>query len=100
MGLVDLLGKITRENWGFPWHILLALCGQFLATVLLRSAFNLQASMSVVLAAVIVFVIGLLYEIAQRSRDNETPTGMRQDLIADVSGILTGIILLAVSGYF
>lgn len=83
--------RLTLENWGFPWHIILCWGAVNLGQLLFLTEW----------VAPVVFAVGVLYEIYQiiqykrRAAYQECNyiRDMWQDLIADAIGVLLGILL-------
>lgn len=91
----EFIKNIQTNNWGWPWHIILAAYGQliFMGTIaiLLPNAHPLWAGC---LALFIINGIGYGYEVWQKKKGNVTKSDQVQDLIANTIGsISAGAIL-------
>ncbi len=84
--------KITKENWGFPWHINLALIlTQISAFILLKFV---DFPHTVAFAWVIVNFIGLINEYFEKKKGNNPKKDFWQDMLANNIGWLLGVALL------
>ncbi len=87
--LENSLYTITKENWGFPWHIIIAHFGfRFLCGYL-----------PVNLAFGVVFLLGVFNELYQLWKAKKTGDKKKmqkqkrdsaQDMIANLAGLFTG----------
>ena len=87
------LQKITGENWGFPYHIILA---NFVTTLGFALLNILNAQISMGLKFVFIFIginlVGIIYELWQKKQEQTDRTDMWQDILGNNIGILTGLI--------
>lgn len=73
----DFFYNLTKNNWGFPWHIILAWLGTDIAMYFDVHWFICLFSIN---------VIGFIYERIQNQKDTA------QDLIANNIGCILGMI--------
>ena len=86
------LYSISVMNWGFPYHILLALIGVQGFYLLSQIWFkNIHEKKILILCFLIVNAIGYFYELYQNSRIKQPDT--RGDLIANLIGSTIGVLL-------
>jgi len=92
--LNNLAYKITRENWGFPWHILLAL---ILTQGLLKAGYKYAPYFDrlflAALAWIFVNAIGLAYEAWQKYHYGNPRRDFWQDMLANNLGFVVGTLL-------
>jgi len=84
--------KITRENWGFPWHILLALVLAALSGIPLLKYTDLQHA--VAFSWIIVNVVGIGNEIYEKFTGKNPKKDFWQDVFANNLGWLIGVLIL------
>jgi hypothetical protein len=86
--------KLTRGNWGFPWHIWLSSLAAGFVFVLIKKWTGHVAYASAISLA-IVNLGGLVYEIFQRRQSGNDTPDMIQDLIANNVGAIGQLLILA-----
>ncbi len=97
----EFFEKLKRENWGFPWHIILSLAGTVSAIILLRRIFpGISLSLGLIVTFLAINLIGVLHEIMQNKRGQDNRRGSLQDIIANNAGIVLGIGLFLLSVNF
>lgn len=83
---------LTKENWGFPWHIIISNFGFKLLVLMIPAQW----------AFGIVFFAGVLYELWQLSKAKKAEglwelkrqkRDSAQDMIANLIGLFTGVFL-------
>jgi len=81
--------ELTKNNWGFPYHILLAFIGVNLFEKLFP-VFKLDVPelWITMLGFLVINGIGYVYEVIQGSQKDT-----KQDLIANLSGSILGVFL-------
>lgn len=77
--------RLSLENWGFPWHIILAYWGGRLGNRI--SDLN-GWDLSPVVIASAVMLVGFVYEWIQSRRMDATAREITQDILANTIGVL------------
>jgi hypothetical protein len=85
MGITEYFYKLTKENWGFPWHIILAFLGMRIGLRLIW--FDMPYLWNCIFLWFLINAIGYVYELIQ-GKQKDT----RQDLIANNIGLFFGMI--------
>lgn len=75
--------ELTERNWGFPYHLIIS----WFATDVGSSLINAIPAGSVVL------LIGLIYEIYQKSQGDVTQQEFNEDMAANLAGVILGMLL-------
>jgi len=92
--LDNLAFKITKENWGFPWHIIIAMVlAECLFKVYFRRFDNWHIPFAIFIVWFVVNAIGLLYEMWQRYLYGNSRTDFWQDMLANNIGFILGVLL-------
>jgi hypothetical protein len=88
--MVKFFFELTKNNWGFPWHILLAYMGVDIFEKLFPLFLKIEVDTlwTSILGALVINAIGYIYELIQ-GKNKDT----KQDLIANLSGSIIGTIL-------
>jgi len=88
--LIKFFYDLTRENWGFPYHVLLAFIGVNLFEKILPLFLKIEVDdlWITILGFLVINGIGYTYEVIQGSQKDT-----KQDLIANLSGGILGVIL-------
>jgi hypothetical protein len=85
--------KLTRENWGFPWHLIIAQNATLFAMSLIYYIFPSGSfTVPAVIVAITINVIGVSYEIHQIKADPGVKRDSLQDTIANNIGITLGLL--------
>lgn len=79
----NLAYKITKENWGFPWHIILAVLAAYIVHKLLLLADYGFLGLQLAVVFLAVNIIGLINEKIQKSKRRD----FWQDMIGNNIGI-------------
>jgi hypothetical protein len=82
---------LTKNNWGFPWHIILADIGVFIGLVIMNLLNPNFFIMNIGIASGAVMVIGVIYEIMQVSKSPDVINDSLQDVLADLIGVILGV---------
>lgn len=84
--------KITRENWGFPWHIILA----NILTQIALCVFMLKVDIlhAIAFSWVTVNAIGLLNEMYQKLKRRNPKKDFWQDMFANNLGWLSALLFV------
>jgi len=91
--------KLTKENWGLPWHVLLALLAVNAGSVALALLLPLLQSALIVFVAV--QVVGYVYEIRQiKKGPGMWLSDNSQDVFGNLLGGLAGAVLFFASHFF
>lgn len=87
------LERLTRENWGFPWHIILAQAGSMLSLFLLPLLIaGISPALNIIFTALIINLVGIVHEIRQNKSGRESRRGSIQDIAANNTGILIAVL--------
>ena len=84
--------ELTISNWGFCWHILLALAGTLLGSWIAIALIPINGLKGVMvyacIAGAVVFLIGLAYEFIEYDAEE-----FWQDLAGNFVGIFIGLVI-------
>jgi hypothetical protein len=87
--VIKFFYELTKSNWGFPWHILLAFVGMNLFEKIFPVfELNVDDLWITMLGFFVINGIGYGYEAIQGSQKDT-----KQDLIANLSGSALGVFL-------
>ncbi len=91
--MTEYFYTLTRRNWGFPWHIILANFGMIVGFVILQWLIKpWSAPRIVVLVWLLINAIGFWYEWKQRKEKQGRAQDFREDILANNIGIALGVI--------
>lgn len=86
--------RLTIKNWGLPYHFIIA---QFL-TVGLHLIFTrlwmIPGPSKYIIIGLAVFMLGYLYEAYQKRKGENNKYDFITDTLANIAGILTGMIYI------
>lgn len=84
--------QITRDNWGFPWHFILANQGVKLLGALGMGLLHWPVHTAMGWAAVAVIALGMGYEYYQKKTGLNTRKNFLQDVAANWVGVALALI--------
>lgn len=85
------LFNLTKNNWGLPWHIILACFGSALGFRILDLFLSAQPFLwKGILIWIVVNVIGFGYEAYQKKKKGPDKVDFFQDILANNIGIFLG----------
>ena len=80
--MTNFFYHLTKNNWGFPWHIILAWMGMIFGIGII--GYSLQGVIGI---SMVIISIGILYE-----REQNFKADWWQDMIANIIGVVLGIV--------
>jgi Na+/melibiose symporter-like transporter len=90
---------LTKRNWGFTYHVILADFGQVVSVILLSLIFawtginkyaQFQLLGTIIIGAFVIMAIGYWYECKQSRQDWSNKEEVKEDMLANFVGVILG----------